>query len=147
MITSLQEGVVSLIRDLNGNHVIQRCLQRLGPEDSQFVYDAACAHTMEIATHRHGCCVLQRCIDFATPVQKKLLVAEIAANALPLSQVCPPCQVATTLLTISTCTSAWHSLPFCRAIADILHVDLSLASSITDIDKTLCMMQELGFPP
>ena len=45
---------------------------------------------MEIATHRHGCCVLQRCIDFATPVQKKLLVAEIAANALPLSQVrCP----------------------------------------------------------
>lgn len=88
VIDSLQEGVVSLIRDLNGNHVIQRCLQRLGPEDSQFVYDAACAHTMEIATHRHGCCVLQRCIDFATPVQKKLLVAEIAANALPLSQVC-----------------------------------------------------------
>lgn len=87
VIDSLQEGVVSLIRDLNGNHVIQRCLQRLGPEDSQFVYDAACAHTMEIATHRHGCCVLQRCIDFATPVQKKLLVAEIAANALPLSQV------------------------------------------------------------
>ena len=87
MINSLEEGVVSLIRDLNGNHVIQRCLQRLGPEDSQFVYDAACAHTMEIATHRHGCCVLQRCIDFATPVQKKLLVAEIAANALPLSQV------------------------------------------------------------
>lgn len=87
VISSLEEGVVSLIRDLNGNHVIQRCLQRLGPEDSQFVYDAACAHTMEIATHRHGCCVLQRCIDFATPVQKKLLVAEIAANALPLSQV------------------------------------------------------------
>jgi hypothetical protein len=45
---------------------------------------------MEIATHRHGCCVLQRCIDFATPVQKKLLVAEIAANALPLSQVRRP---------------------------------------------------------
>ena len=90
VINSLQEGVVSLIRDLNGNHVIQRCLQRLGPEDSQFVYNAACAHTMEIATHRHGCCVLQRCIDFATPVQKKLLVAEIAANALPLSQVTSP---------------------------------------------------------
>lgn len=144
MITSLQEGVVSLIRDLNGNHVIQRCLQRLGPEDSQFVYDAACAHTMEIATHRHGCCVLQRCIDFATPVQKKLLVAEIAANALPLSQVRPPCHVvAATLLTISTCISAWHPLPFCRAIADNLCVDLRSATSITDIDNILCMMQEL----
>jgi hypothetical protein len=79
-------GVVSLIKDLNGNHVVQRCLQRLGPEDSQFIYDAAAAHCMEVATHRHGCCVLQRCIDFATPPQKVALVAEISRNALQLSQ-------------------------------------------------------------
>lgn len=82
-----RSGVVSLIKDLNGNHVVQRCLQRLGPEDSQFIYDAAAAHCMEVATHRHGCCVLQRCIDFATPPQKTALVAEIARNALQLSQV------------------------------------------------------------
>ena len=87
---ALREGVVSLIRDLNGNHVIQRCLQRLGPEESQFVYDAAAAHTVDIATHRHGCCVLQRCIDFATPAQKRRLVDQIAAHALPLSQVGVP---------------------------------------------------------
>ena len=87
VIESLRPGVVALIRDLNGNHVIQRCLQRLGPEDSQFVYDAAAANAMEIATHRHGCCVLQRCIDFATPAQKQDLVDQIAANALALSQV------------------------------------------------------------
>jgi hypothetical protein len=80
-------GVVSLIKDLNGNHVVQRCLQRLGPEDSQFIYDAASAHCVEIATHRHGCCVLQRCIDFATPSQKKELIERIAENALALSQV------------------------------------------------------------
>ena len=87
VIDSLRPGVVSLIRDLNGNHVIQRCLQRLGPDDSQFIYDAAAAHAMEIATHRHGCCVLQRCIDFATPSQKQDLVDQIASNALALSQV------------------------------------------------------------
>lgn len=75
-----------MIKDLNGNHVVQRCLQRLGPEDSQFIYDAACAHCVEIATHRHGCCVLQRCVDFATPAQKQELVGRIAENALPLSQ-------------------------------------------------------------
>eukprot|EP00884_Botryococcus_braunii_P019974 jgi/Botrbrau1/6660/Bobra.0202s0008.1 len=86
VVESLSGGVVELIRDLNGNHVIQRCLQRLGAERSQFVYDAACGHTMEIATHRHGCCVLQRCIDHATHTQKRQLVAEIAKNALRLSQ-------------------------------------------------------------
>jgi hypothetical protein len=87
VISALGPGVVSLIKDLNGNHVVQRCLQRLGPDDSQFVYDAAAAHCTEIATHRHGCCVLQRCIDFATPTQKTELVGEIARHALPLSQV------------------------------------------------------------
>ncbi len=86
-IEALRGGVVSLIKDLNGNHVVQRCLQRLGPEDSQFIYDAAIAHCVEVATHRHGCCVLQRCIDFATPGQKTALVAEVAKNALVLSQV------------------------------------------------------------
>lgn len=87
VIQALGPGVVSLIKDLNGNHVVQRCLQRLGPDDSQFVYDAAEKHCMEIATHRHGCCVLQRCIDFATPQQKQELVGEIAKHALQLSQV------------------------------------------------------------
>lgn len=86
-IEALRGGVVSLIKDLNGNHVVQRCLQRLGPEDSQFIYDAAVAHCVEVATHRHGCCVLQRCIDFATPGQKSALVAEVAKHALVLSQV------------------------------------------------------------
>lgn len=46
-----------------------RWLQRLGPEDSQFIYDAAAGNCLDIATHRHGCCVLQRCIDYATNPQ------------------------------------------------------------------------------
>jgi hypothetical protein len=65
----------------------QRCLQRLGPEDSQFIYDTASEFCNEIATHRHGCCVLQRCIDFATAQQKRRLVDEIARHSLVLSQV------------------------------------------------------------
>jgi hypothetical protein len=87
VIAALSPGVVPLIKDLNGNHVVQRCLQRLGPEDSQFIYDAAREHCVEVATHRHGCCVLQRCIDFATPSQKDALVDEVARHALVLSQV------------------------------------------------------------
>ena len=35
VISSLRQGVVTLIKDLNGNHVVQRCLQRLSTEDSQ----------------------------------------------------------------------------------------------------------------
>ncbi|KAJ7526598.1 hypothetical protein O6H91_16G014100 [Diphasiastrum complanatum] len=86
VISSLRQGVVTLIKDLNGNHVVQRCLQRLNNEENEFIFDAAASNCVEIATHRHGCCVLQRCVDFASGAQHQRLVAEIAANALVLSQ-------------------------------------------------------------
>merc|ERR1712176_331311 len=86
VINALKPGIVLLIKDLNGNHVAQRCLQRLGASECQFIYDAAGSHCVEIATHRHGCCVLQRCIDHATPEQRTNLVKEIAQHAYILSQ-------------------------------------------------------------
>eukprot|EP01026_Neomeris_dumetosa_P081042 TRINITY_DN904_c0_g1_i1.p1 TRINITY_DN904_c0_g1~~TRINITY_DN904_c0_g1_i1.p1 ORF type:complete len:718 (-),score=95.06 TRINITY_DN904_c0_g1_i1:454-2607(-) len=86
VIETFKPGVVDLIMDLNGNHVVQKCLQKLGPDMSQFIYDAACERVQEIAKHRHGCCVLQRCIDFATQRQKQMLVECIAKVVLDLSQ-------------------------------------------------------------
>ena len=35
VIIVLSDGVVELIKDLNGNHVVQLCLQKLSHEDSQ----------------------------------------------------------------------------------------------------------------
>ncbi|KAH3762630.1 armadillo-type protein [Pelomyxa schiedti] len=85
---SLRHSVVRLIQDLNGNHVIQRCLHVLQPADKQFIYDAVTeeGHIVDVATHRHGCCVLQRCIDHASDQQKAQLVHEIVNNSLPLVQ-------------------------------------------------------------
>jgi hypothetical protein len=86
IILALSLNVVALIKDLNGNHVIQKCLNRLIPEDNQFIYNAVAAHCVEVATHRHGCCVLQRCIDHATDSQRVQLVTEITFHALTLVQ-------------------------------------------------------------
>ncbi|KAI8994686.1 armadillo-type protein [Pilobolus umbonatus] len=86
VIIALQPNVVALIRDLNGNHVIQKCLQKLSPEYNQFIYDTVSQYCTEVATHRHGCCVLQRCIDYAIDSQKTQLVKVITEQALPLVQ-------------------------------------------------------------
>ncbi|KAJ3039073.1 hypothetical protein HDV00_012631 [Rhizophlyctis rosea] len=86
MVRALSSSVVVLIKDLNGNHVIQKCLHRLPPEHNQFAYDAVTTHIVEVATHRHGCCVLQRCIDHASKRQQTQLVDEIIYNALTLVQ-------------------------------------------------------------
>jgi hypothetical protein len=83
----LNQDAITLIKDLNGNHVIQKCLAKLSHLDNQFVFDTVAAHCVQVATHRHGCCVLQRCIDFAIDAQRFQIVAEIAANALSLVQV------------------------------------------------------------
>ena len=52
----------------------------------QFIYNAVAANCVEVATHRHGCCVLQRCIDHASEHQRVQLVNEITYNALTLVQ-------------------------------------------------------------
>lgn len=69
----MNPNVVALIKDLNGNHVIQKCLYRLSAENNQFIYDAVCENCIEVASHKHGCCVLQRCFDYATLSQKVTL--------------------------------------------------------------------------
>ncbi|KAF9487698.1 ARM repeat-containing protein [Pleurotus eryngii] len=86
IILALSLHVVVLIKDLNGNHIIQKCLNKLALEDNQFIYNAVAANCVEVATHRHGCCVLQRCIDHASESQHIQLVNEITFNALTLVQ-------------------------------------------------------------
>lgn len=53
---------------------------------TKFIYNAVAANCVEVATHRHGCCVLQRCIDHASDHQRVQLVNEITYNALTLVQ-------------------------------------------------------------
>ncbi|TGZ77790.1 ARM repeat-containing protein [Ascodesmis nigricans] len=86
VINALKNRVVELIKDLNGNHVIQKCLNRLKSEDAQFIFDAVGEHCIEVGTHRHGCCVLQRCIDHADGEQKGRLIQQITLNSLALVQ-------------------------------------------------------------
>ncbi|XP_057803036.1 pumilio homology domain family member 4-like isoform X2 [Salvia miltiorrhiza] len=86
VISALESGFLSLIKDLNGNHVIQRCLQCFPGEDSKFIFVAAAKYCVDIATHQHGCCVLQRCISHSTGEHRENLVAEISANGLLLAE-------------------------------------------------------------
>jgi len=78
---AFMEHIVDLIEDLNGNHVVQKCLIKLNCEDNQFIYDGITQNLVSVATLRHGCCVLQRCFDFGTIEQQQQLIDQILANA------------------------------------------------------------------
>ncbi|XP_074565069.1 putative pumilio homolog 8, chloroplastic [Curcuma longa] len=86
VISTLRLGFLDLIKDLNGSHVLQRCLESFTTEDNQFIFDGAVTYCVEIATHRHGCCVLQKCIREFTGKHQEKLVAVIAANGFKLAQ-------------------------------------------------------------
>lgn len=86
IVEALRNRVVELIQDLNGNHVIQKCLNKLSAADAQFIFDAVGIHCIEVGTHRHGCCVLQRCIDHANTDQKAWLIGRITEHAHILVQ-------------------------------------------------------------
>ncbi|POO03995.1 Coatomer beta subunit [Trema orientale] len=86
LMSALEPGFLELIKDLNGNHVVLRCLHCLTNEDNSPIFDAAAKFCVEIATHRHGCCVLQRCISHSTGKYQLKLVKEILNNALHLAQ-------------------------------------------------------------
>ncbi|XP_061350091.1 putative pumilio homolog 8, chloroplastic [Gastrolobium bilobum] len=84
--SAIQPGFLDLIKDLNGNHVIQRCLQCFSCEDNEFIFEAAAKFCVDIATHQHGCCVLQRCVDYAMVKYQDRLLKEICRHGLFLAQ-------------------------------------------------------------
>lgn len=52
----------------------------------QFLFEAAITNCVELATDRHGCCVLQKCLSQSDGGQRHRLIYEITSNALVLSQ-------------------------------------------------------------
>jgi RNA-binding protein of the Puf family, translational repressor len=69
LIKGLKPYIIELIKDLNGNHVIQKILNKYPPSDCQFIYDSIIQDLYIVATHKHGCCVLQKCLNHVTPSQ------------------------------------------------------------------------------
>jgi pumilio RNA-binding family len=78
----LKVRIKEMSEDINGNHVIQKILQCWSSEHNQFLYDAMERQCVEIACHKHGCCIMQKCIDAASQPQKKSLTQCIAKNTL-----------------------------------------------------------------
>ncbi|CAH9067360.1 unnamed protein product [Cuscuta epithymum] len=86
VIEALEPGFLDLATDLNGNHVLHRCLQSFTKEHNKFIMNAAARHCFGIATHRYGCCVLNKCIGYSTGKQRDKLLASISFHAFVLAQ-------------------------------------------------------------
>jgi len=83
---ALAPAAARLCIDSHGNHVIQRILLKLPYKYSHFVFDAVANSVGDVARHRHGCCVIQRCLDSSPSVARTNLVRRIVEKSLELMQ-------------------------------------------------------------
>jgi pumilio RNA-binding family len=64
-------------------HIIKfACQQDSLSRFTDFIVNVCDKHTVELGTHKHGCCVIQRCIEQANPKQR-LLIAGSVIRHLP----------------------------------------------------------------
>lgn len=70
ILEELKGKVTMLVMCNNGNHVIQKLISQSAPESIDFVYQEILDRFKQVGVHKHGCCVIQRCIDYASPSQR-----------------------------------------------------------------------------
>lgn len=51
------------IKDQNGNHVIQKVIERVSPVYTQFIVETFHNKVFQLATHPYGCRVIQRILE------------------------------------------------------------------------------------
>ena len=59
MVEELDGHVMRCVRDQNGNHVIQKCIECVPEEHIQFVVSTFFDQVVTLSTHPYGCRVIQ----------------------------------------------------------------------------------------
>ena len=72
-----EASVMRLIKDNNGNHVIQQALKCIAPRHVSFIYAHLRGKVRDLIHHQFGCRVVQRMLERADDEQRREIVAEI----------------------------------------------------------------------
>ncbi|KAF2295696.1 hypothetical protein GH714_033639 [Hevea brasiliensis] len=59
MVAELDGSVMKCVRDQNGNHVIQKCIECVPEDQIQFIISAFYGQVVALSTHPYGCRVIQ----------------------------------------------------------------------------------------
>ena len=73
-ISVFDANMISLIKDVNGNHIIIKFVNIYKSPVNDFIYRLLNDHIVEISTDKHGCCVIQKCIEAANNDQQVILI-------------------------------------------------------------------------
>ncbi|KIX10017.1 uncharacterized protein Z518_01098 [Rhinocladiella mackenziei CBS 650.93] len=76
--------ILKVVKDQNGNHVVQKAIERIPGEHIQFIVDAHRGQMAKMSTHQYGCRVVQRMLEHCQPKAKRIILDELLEHILPL---------------------------------------------------------------
>lgn len=76
--------ILKVVKDQNGNHVVQKAIERIPGEHVQFIVDAHRGQMAKMSTHQYGCRVVQRMLEHCQPKAKRVILDELLEHILPL---------------------------------------------------------------
>ena len=80
----LEQHVLRCVKDQNGNHVVQKAIERVPAEHIQFIINAFTGQVQSLATHPYGCRVIQRMLEHCTEPARTSVLQELHACASSL---------------------------------------------------------------
>ena len=86
LIKEIRPHVLQCVKDQNGNHVVQKALERIPLEHIQFIVDAFVGQVSSLATHTYGCRVIQRMLEHCRADTQRLILEELFAAGAALVQ-------------------------------------------------------------
>lgn len=81
----LEPHVLKCVKDANGNHVIQKLVERVSSDRLGFVQSFR-GNVYDLSTHPYGCRVLQRCFEHLPEEQTRPLMDELHKYMINLMQ-------------------------------------------------------------
>lgn len=77
IVRELNGNVMQCVKDQNGNHVIQKCIEKIPPHMIQFIVEAFVNQIYNLSTHPYGCRVIQRLLEHCSEEQRNSILSEI----------------------------------------------------------------------
>jgi pumilio RNA-binding family len=104
-VKELEPHVLKCVKDANGNHVVQKLIERVSSDRLGFVQSFR-GNVYDLSTHPYGCRVLQRCFEHLPEEHTRTLMDELHKYMINLMQ--DQFGVGNLLLEVWCCTNILH---------------------------------------
>ncbi|KAI1617978.1 armadillo-type protein [Exophiala viscosa] len=69
--------ILRVVKDQNGNHVVQKAIERIPGEHIHFIVNAHRGQMYKMSTHQYGCRVVQRMLEHCQTEAKRVILDEL----------------------------------------------------------------------